>query len=67
MTELEFLNFHVDHLFCTRDAPSLATPEEVIADWQSYCEFTDESPIKSLDEYASALKVMNVGDINEEE
>jgi len=65
MTESEFLTFHVDHLFYARDAPSLATPEEVIADWQLYCEFTDEFPIKSLDEYAATLKIINKDDIDE--
>ncbi len=65
MTESEFLTFHADHLFCVRDAPILATPEEVIADWQLYCEFTDELPIKSLAEYAATLKIINKDDIDE--
>ena len=65
MTESEFLTFHVDHLFCARDAPSPATPVEIIADWELYCEFTDEFPIKSLEEYAATLKIVSKEDIDE--
>jgi hypothetical protein len=65
MTESEFLTFFDGLLFCTRDAPSLATPEEVIADWELYCEFTDEYPIKSLDEYVATLKIVIKEDIDE--
>lgn len=65
MTELEFLKHHDNHLFCKEGAPGLATPEEVIADWKVYFEFTDEFPIMSLDEYVATLRFVDKENIDE--
>ena len=65
MTESEFLTFFDGLLFCKEGAPSVATPEEVIADWELYCEFTDESPIKTLEEYIETLEIVIKDDNND--
>ena len=59
MTTSEFLTFFDGFLFCKEGAPSPATPEEVVEDWKLYCEYTDDSPIKSLGEYVETLELVS--------
>jgi len=64
MTEAEFLTFFDGFLFCKEGAPSIATPEEVIIDYNLYCEFTDEYPVKTLEEYVATLEMVFKDDDN---
>lgn len=64
MTESEFLTFFDGLLFCKEGAPSVATPEEVIIDYNLYCEFTDDYPVKTLEEYIETIEIVIKDDNN---